>query len=108
MQCGRVSSNVEVIRGTALTPSSTVPGSSMHYQQVIGTPRYEDFEIEYVESNPWAHLGMGWTIETRKGPKEADCSPYLNLKNIDPKWYEAIGGDAAELQKQVNGQKSEN
>lgn len=77
------------------------PGSSMHYQQVIETPRYEDFEIHYHNSNPWAHLGMGWTVENRAGPQAADCSPYLNLKNIDPKWHEAIGGDVEELRKQV-------
>ncbi|KAK5112948.1 hypothetical protein LTR62_003770 [Meristemomyces frigidus] len=78
------------------------PGSSMHYQQVIASPRYEDFHIEYHDKNPWAHLGMGWTVENRAGPEAADCSPYLSLNNIDPKWYEAIGGDAATLQKQQN------
>jgi len=62
------------------------PGSSMHYQQVIEHPRYEDFHIVYGDSNPWAHLGMGWTIEGRKGPENSDCSPYLNVNNIDPKW----------------------
>lgn len=63
------------------------PGSSLHYQQVIQRPRYEDYEIKYFENNPWAHLGMGWTVQDRKGPKEADVSPYLNLDHIDPKWY---------------------
>lgn len=77
----------------------------MHYQQVIDRPRYEDFDIKYFNSNPWAHLGMGWTVENRKGPKESDCSPYLNLRNLDPKWYEAIGGDVEALQRQLNEQK---
>lgn len=62
------------------------PGSSIHYQQVIASPRYEDMQIEYRDKNIWAHLGMGFTIENRKGVEEADCSPYLNLNNIDPKW----------------------
>lgn len=31
----------------------------MHYQQVIERPRYEDMEIKYFDSNPWAHLGLG-------------------------------------------------
>ncbi|KAK3718844.1 hypothetical protein LTR37_004760 [Vermiconidia calcicola] len=78
------------------------PGSSMHYQQVIEKPRYEDFEIKYFDKNPWAHLGLGWTVENRKGAQAADCSPYLNLNNVDPKWYEAIGGDMEELRKQTN------
>lgn len=63
------------------------PGSSLHYQQVIQRPRFEDYEIKYFESNPWAHLGMGWTVQDRKGPREADVSPYLKLDHIDPKWY---------------------
>ena len=45
---------------------------------------------------------MGWTVENRKGPTGADCSPYLNVNNIDPKWHEAIGGDPEELKRQVN------
>lgn len=78
------------------------PGSSMHYQQVIEKPRYEDFEIRYHDKNPWAHLGMGWTPENRLGAEKADCSPYLNLNHIDPKWYVANGGDGDVLLKQVN------
>lgn len=78
------------------------PGSSMHYQQVIEKPRYEDFEIKYHDKNPWAHLGMGWTPENRLGAEKADCSPYLNLNHIDPKWYVANGGDGDVLLKQVN------
>ena len=62
------------------------PGSSLHYQQVIERPRYEDFEIHSFNDNPWAHLGMGWTVQDRKGPKEEDVCPYFSLKNIDPKW----------------------
>jgi hypothetical protein len=95
------------------------PGSSMHYQQVIERPRYEDMHMEYFDKNPWAHLGMGWTVENRAGAQGADCSPYLNINNIDPKWqvdhdnscrrltnrvhrYEAIGGDVETLKKQQN------
>ncbi|KAL4944982.1 hypothetical protein BDV06DRAFT_232163 [Aspergillus oleicola] len=69
------------------------PGSSLHYQQVIERPRYEDFEISYSDTNPWAHLGMGWTRLDREGGKKADVSPHLCLDNIDPIWFKAIGGD---------------
>ncbi|KAL2867523.1 flavin-containing monooxygenase [Aspergillus lucknowensis] len=69
------------------------PGSSLHYQQVIERPRYEDFEINYFDSNPWAHLGMGWTMLDREGGKKADVSPHMSLDNIDPIWFKAIGGD---------------
>ena len=80
------------------------PGSSMHYQQVIESPRYEDMEMKYHNKNQWASLGMGWTVENRAGPGNADNSPYLNLKNIDPKWYVANGGDEKVLAEQVNEQ----
>ena len=80
------------------------PGASLHYQQVIDRPRYEDYEIKYFSSNPWAHLGLGHTLETRKGHPVADCSYYLNLNNIDPKWHAAIGGDVEELRKALNEQ----
>ena len=63
------------------------PGSSLHYQQVLERPRYEDFEITYRNNNEWACLGMGWTVQDRLGPKAADVCPYLSLENIDPKWY---------------------
>lgn len=59
-------------------------------------------DIQYFDKNRWACLGMGWTVENRKGPGEADNSPYLNLNNIDPKWYQAVGGDLETLKKQTN------
>jgi hypothetical protein len=68
------------------------------YTEVIASPRYEDFEIEYHHKNPWAHLGMGYAICNVKYP-ESDVSPYLQLENIDPKWLKAIGyeGPAVEV-----------
>lgn len=40
----------------------------------------------------WAFLGMGLTRESKT--PGADLSPYLNVKEIDPKWLEAIGADS--------------
>jgi hypothetical protein len=76
------------------------PGSSNQYAEVIETPRYEDFDIEYLHKNPWAHLGMGYAKRNKQFP-EADVSPYLQLENIDPEWLKAIGydGPAGEVQK---------
>jgi len=68
------------------------PGSSNMYAEVIATPRYEDFDIEYQHKNPWAHLGMGYAVCNKRYP-EADISPYLQVENIDPKWLKAIGYD---------------
>lgn len=65
------------------------PGSSNHYSEVIETPRYEDFDIEYRNGNMWAHLGMGYAVRNVK--EGSDLSPYLALENIDPKWLKAVG-----------------
>lgn len=80
--------------------NAVYPGSSLHYQSLISTPRYEDFSISYHSSNPFAFLGMGWTVPERLGPQTADCSPYLTLDNIDPKWFAASGGDVGVLKQQ--------
>jgi hypothetical protein len=83
---------------SANNPLAVWPGSSNMYTEVIASPRYEDFEIEYHHKNPWAHLGMGYAICNVKYP-ESDVSPYLQLENIDPKWLKAIGyeGPAVEV-----------
>lgn len=76
------------------------PGSSNQYIEIIETPRYEDFDIEYMHKNPWAHLGMGYAVCNVKFPN-SDISPYLQVENIDPQWLKAIGyeGPAFEVQK---------
>jgi hypothetical protein len=77
--------------------NAVYPGSSLHYMKLLGIPRYEDFEISRFSANPWEFLGLGWTMEERLGPQEADVSPYLSLANVDPKWYAACGGDVERL-----------
>lgn len=72
--------------------NAVYPGSSLHYCQLIEEPRYEDYNITYQNKlNPWAFLGLGFTIEDRKfGKEEVDCSPYLTEDKIDPKWMEEV------------------
>ena len=73
------------------------PGSSLHYIEAIKTPRYEDFEIEYMgpaKKNLWAFLGMGYT---RAMVEKEDPSPYLYLEGIDPKWRRAMGIDEGKV-----------
>lgn len=57
--------------------------------EVIESPRYEDFDIEYMHKNPWAHLGMGYSLPNTI--PESDLSPYIQVEYIDPKWLNAIG-----------------
>ena len=71
--------------------------------KLLGTPRYEDFDISHFGGggggNPWEFLGLGWTMEERAGPDKADVSPYLALGNVDPRWYAACGGDVEGLKR---------
>ncbi|KAF4630307.1 hypothetical protein G7Y89_g7832 [Cudoniella acicularis] len=70
--------------------NAVFPGSSLHYCQVIETPRYEDYNITYQNKhNPWAFLGLGFTIEDRN-LETADLSPYLNEEVLDPKWMDEV------------------
>jgi hydroxyversicolorone monooxygenase len=65
------------------------PGSSLHYIEVIRTPRWEDFDITFwgpAKQNRWAFLGMGFTYDNVTG---TDFSPYLNLDALDPEWIKA-------------------
>ena len=73
--------------------------------KVISVPRYEDFEIQRFGKKPWEFLGLGFTRENRLGPEKADCSPYLSVENIDPKWWEANGGSVEGLKKAVEGER---
>ncbi|KAA8569390.1 hypothetical protein EYC84_001035 [Monilinia fructicola] len=73
--------------------NAVFPGSSLHYMQVIENPRYEDYNITYQNKyNPWAYLGLGFTIENRT--EGADIAPYINEEIIDPKWLEVIKSGA--------------
>ena len=65
------------------------PGSSLHYMQAIQHPRWEDFHIEYQHKNPWASLGMGFTIENKATVAYSDTTPYMGTDLLDPKWVEA-------------------
>ena len=97
------------------------PGASLHYQKIIKSPRYEDFEIKYHNKyNQWAWLGLGWTEESRVNlaaaaaeqeaaaknmPKpnleRRDVSTYLNTRNIDPRWMVAHGMPVGEAKEHV-------
>jgi hypothetical protein len=68
------------------------PGSSLHYMKAIKSPRWEDMDMRWHGSkefgNEWAWLGTGSTVEIAGG---LDVSPYLNVREIDPMWLDAIG-----------------
>ncbi|KAL3444241.1 flavin-binding monooxygenase [Aspergillus insuetus] len=43
------------------------PGSSIHYMEAIESPRWEDFEIEYCNRNPYTFLGSGVSQKEANG-----------------------------------------
>ncbi|KAH7012944.1 hypothetical protein EDB80DRAFT_638624 [Ilyonectria destructans] len=51
------------------------PGSSIHFMEMIDTPRWEDFEIVYIHSNPFMFMGNG--ISQRETTGE-DLTFYLD------------------------------
>ena len=52
------------------------PGSRSHYLEAILKPRYEDYEIEYEDANPFAYLGNGYST---RDYDERDSTWYLGL-----------------------------
>ncbi|EEH48624.2 uncharacterized protein PADG_04703 [Paracoccidioides brasiliensis Pb18] len=71
--------------------NAVYPGSSLHYLELIRTPRFEDYTISYRNKrNMWSFLGLG-KAQPDVNPN-SDFSPYLSEENIDPKWLEKICG----------------
>ncbi|WEW61449.1 hypothetical protein PRK78_006939 [Emydomyces testavorans] len=67
------------------------PGSSLHYMEVIKTPRFEDYSITYRNrKNMWSFMGLG-NVPSDVIPG-SDHSPYLSVEAIDPVWLNEIQG----------------
>jgi len=62
-------------------------GSSLHAMNVFSKPRWEDFEYEFVNDNPWGWFGDGWTEDEKNKRVKVN---YLDLGAIDfPTPFEA-------------------
>lgn len=62
------------------------PGSSLHYIEMIESPRYEDYNIKYENlHNMFAFMGLGFTQNQMK--ENGDLSPYLNKETLEHKFY---------------------
>ncbi|KAH7141866.1 hypothetical protein EDB81DRAFT_653405 [Dactylonectria macrodidyma] len=58
------------------------PGSSLHFCELVKEPRYEDFEIKYLnDHNMWEFLGLGFTRDMMR--EAGDLSPYISLDELD-------------------------
>ncbi|KAG4281911.1 hypothetical protein FPRO06_10815 [Fusarium proliferatum] len=51
------------------------PGSSIHFMEMIASPRWEDFDIKYINSNPFSFMGNGISQREAKGE---DLTYYLD------------------------------
>jgi hypothetical protein len=63
------------------------PGSGLHFQQVIKNPRWEDYDIKYMNKhNMFAFFGLGFT-QAERDPN-ADKAPYMDVKFLDKDFYD--------------------
>lgn len=62
------------------------PGSSLHYCEMVASPRYEDYNIKYEErANMFAFMGLGFTKnQVQEG---GDLSPYMTKHVLEKKFY---------------------
>jgi cation diffusion facilitator CzcD-associated flavoprotein CzcO len=64
------------------------PGSMLHHLKTLRSPRFEHYDIEYVEGNCWAFLGNGRTelelLGEREGLEKVVIAPYI--RNEDVEW----------------------
>ncbi|KAF7551879.1 hypothetical protein G7Z17_g4726 [Cylindrodendrum hubeiense] len=66
------------------------PGSALHFREALQDPRWEDMEIAYQNpQNRFQYLGYGYSALDLDPNPEADRSPYLNLENLDSRFYES-------------------
>ena len=56
------------------------PGSSLHAIQVLESPRWEDFEYQYVDGNEFGWFGNGWSVRDRGD--EMARTYYLDGQNM--------------------------
>ncbi|KAK0308744.1 hypothetical protein LTR82_015434 [Friedmanniomyces endolithicus] len=71
------------------------PGSRLHFLHLLERPRYEDFEMEYWDSNRFAFMGNGFDEREFDG---RDITHYLGLlegKDEQPKYGEELMGKLA-------------
>ena len=64
------------------------PGSMLHHLKTLRTPRFEHYDIEYLEENIWAFLGNGRTelelLGEKEGLEKVVIAPYI--RNEDVPW----------------------
>lgn len=66
------------------------PGSRVHFFDLLGTPRYEDYDIQYMSNNQWEFLGNGFSIREFDGRDTTYWMGLLDGKDRQPHYNESI------------------
>lgn len=58
----------------------------LHMLKTLKTPRFEDYEIKYLDENMWSYLGDGRTaLELkREQGQDVDMAPFMRIR--DESW----------------------
>jgi len=82
--------------------NSIWPGSSLHYCEMVNSPRFEDYDIKYLDKkNMWSFMGLGFT---KNQMVDGDHSPYLTKEGIEDKFSSFILSD--EEEKRIGARKN--
>lgn len=79
-------------QGTRDGPVVMWPGTRLAFFEIMKTPRYEDYEIEYWSGNRWGWMGNGFVKEEFMG---MDTTYYL-----DEDWLESFKSDGIGMRKE--------
>jgi hypothetical protein len=63
-----------------LVQAAIWPGSRLHFREMMKTPRLEDYDIEYWDSNIFAFMGNGFEVREFDG---RDITNYLGCLDED-------------------------
>lgn len=79
-------------QGRADGQAAVYPGSRLHFLQLMESPRYEDYEIEYWDDNRFAFMGNGFEIREFDG---RDITNYLGCldeegRDVQPEYDEGL------------------
>lgn len=66
------------------------PGSRVHFFELLGSPRYEDYEIRYLSGNQWEFLGNGFSVREFDGRDTTFYMGSLDGTDRQPDYHEDI------------------
>jgi hypothetical protein len=66
------------------------PGSRVHFFELLGSPRYEDYDIRYMSGNQWEYLGNGFSLREFDGRDTTFWMGLLSGEDRQPQYNENI------------------